>query len=297
MEEARTSARQAGANWGRWGEDDQLGMLNLITPEAVVRAARLVRTGRVYSLSIPLGAATPVHPIRSAPQQYVRFHPDAMNGIGFGEDILVVNTHTGTHIDALSHLWVDGKMFNGQSAARVDTVGAHTLSVDRIGAIWTRGVLLDVAAARSVEMLEPGDVIVPADLEACCAAHGLDVRAGDAVLVRTGWYQMHRRDPQRYDVGKPGLGRAAIEWLTERDVSVLGVDTTAPEPTPPDPADGPDGGGIAHIIFLRNHGGYLIEAMDLEDLAADRAYEFLFVAAPLRIQNGLGSPVTPLAIT
>jgi kynurenine formamidase len=283
-------------NWGRWGPEDQLGTVNLITPEAVVESAKLVRTGRIYNLSVPLGPDTPTHPIRQAPQHYVKFVPDAMGGVGYGEDVLVLSTHSGTHVDALSHFWVRGEMFNRQPADSVSAFGAFANSIDTVPPIWTRGVLLDAAAARGVETLEPGDVITPADLERCCELGQVTCKAGDAVLVRTGWYRMYREDRARWAAGKPGLGGAAINWLIERDVAVLGIDTTAAEPDPPDPADGPTGMAVAHLTFLHQQGGYLIETLDLEQVGTDKVYEFLFVAAPLRIANGLGSPLTPLAV-
>lgn len=283
-------------NWGRWGPEDQLGMVNLITPEAVVEGAELVRNGRIYNLSVPLGPDTPTHPIRPAPQHYVKFVPDAQGGVGYGEDVLVLSTHSGTHVDALSHFWVEGQMFNRQSAEHVSAFGAFANSIDAVPPIWTRGILLDAAAARGVEALEPGDVITPADLERCCELEEVSHKAGDAVLVRTGWFRTYAEDRARWAAGKPGLGGAAINWLIERDVAVLGIDTTAAEPDPPDPADGPAGMAIAHLTFLHQHGGYLIETLDLEELGKDKVYEFLFVAAPLRITNGLGSPLTPLAV-
>jgi kynurenine formamidase len=284
------------SNWGRWGPDDQVGTANLFTPEAIVRAATLVRSGRIYNLSVALGPDTPTHPIRPAPQHYVKFVPDAQGGVGYGEDTLVLSTHSGTHIDALSHFWVDGEMFNNQPADRVTAFGAGANSIDSVPPIWTRGVLLDVAAARGVERLQAGDVVTPDELKRCCERQGVSCEAGDAVLVRTGWYRTYAEDPARWASGKPGLGGAAIEWLIARDVAVLGIDTSAAEADPPDPADGPAGMAVAHLSFLHRHGGYLVETLDLEALGRDAVHEFLFVAAPLRISGGLGSPLTPLAV-
>lgn len=283
-------------NWGRWGDADQLGMVNLLTPEAVVEGARLVRRGRIYNLSVPLGPDTPTHPFRHVPQHYVKFRSDAQGGVGYGEDVLVLSTHSGTHIDALSHFWVDGAMFNRQPADQVNAFGAFANSIDQVPPIWTRGILLDVAAAREVEMLGPGDVVTPAELERCCELEGLACRAGDAVLVRTGWHRAYAQSRERWAAGKPGLSGAAVNWLMERDVAVLGIDTSAAEPDPPDPADGAAGMAVAHLTFLHQHGGYLIETLDLEALGHDGVHEFLFVAAPLRIANGLGSPLTPIAV-
>lgn len=283
-------------NWGRWGPGDQVGMVTLITPETVVESAKLVRRGRIYNLSVPLGPDTPTHPFRQAPQHYVKFRPGAPGGVGYGEDVLVLSTHSGTHIDALSHIWADGAMFNRQPADQVNAFGAFANSIDQVPPIWTRGILLDVAAAREVEMLGPGEVITPDELERCCELEGLACRPGDAVLIRTGWYRTYAQDPERWAAGKPGLGGGAVNWLMERDVAVLGIDTSAAEPDPPDPADGAAGMAIAHLTFLHQHGGYLIETLDLEELGRDEAHEFLFVAAPLRIAHGLGSPLTPIAI-
>ena len=283
-------------NWGRWGTEDQVGMINLITPEAVLESAKLVRRGQIYNLSVPLGSDTPTHPIRQAPQHYVKFVPDAQGGVGYGEDVLVMSTHSGTHVDALSHFWVDGEMFNRQPADQVNAFGAGSNSIDAVPPIWTRGILLDVAASRGVDRLEAGEVITPEELDRCCELEQVTCGPGDAVLVRTGWYRTYAEDRARWAAGKPGLGGAAINWLIERDVAVLGVDTTAAEADPPDPADGPAGMAIAHLTFLHQHGGYLIETLDLEALGRDKVYEFLLVAAPLRIAGGLGSPLTPIAV-
>ena len=187
-------------------------------------------------------------------------------------------------------------MFNRQSAESVSAFGASANSIDAVPPIWTRGVLLDIAAAREVDMLEAGDVITPAELEQCCELQEVTCKPGDAVLVRTGWYRTYATDRTRWAAGKPGLGGAAINWMIERDVAVLGIDTTAAEPDPPDPEDGPAGVAVAHLTFLHQHGGYLIETLDLEEIGRDKVYEFLFVAAPLQIANGLGSPLTPLAV-
>lgn len=281
-------------NWGRWGDNDQRGTLNLITPELIVSAAGLVKSGRIYVLAIPLSEETPVHPVRQPPQHYVKFHGMSGTGRGAAEDVLVVNTHSGTHIDPLSHTWVDGLMYNGESAEQVTPKGVTVLSVDKIGAIWTRGALLDVPVYRGVELLEAGELVTPPDLQGCCQSEGVTLQPGDAVLVRTGWYQMSQRDRYRHDHARPGLSSESVDWLIEQDVAVLGVDTFTADPTPPDPAT-PQ--GSVHQRFLHKHGGYLIESMDLEEIARDAVYRFLFVVAPLRIKNGLGSPITPLAVT
>jgi kynurenine formamidase len=165
--------------------------------------------------------------------------------------------------------------------------------VHNVRSLVARGLLLDVAGHRGVEHLASGEVVPAAELDAVARAQGVEPRAGDVVLVRTGWIRLMASDRARFDrFEEPGPGRDAVEWFRRHDLVGLGADNAAVEVLPPE-----DGVLMAlHLGVIRDLGGYLIEFLDLEELAADRAYEFLFVLAPLRLVRGIGSPVNPLAI-
>jgi kynurenine formamidase len=278
-------------NWGRWGSDDERGTANYVTSEVTARAAALVRTGRVYPLSIPLEANAPIWPTRHKNWHVATFRNLAGPGPGGAEDILMMHTHGTTHVDALCHVFADGKLYNGFAAdGSIDGTGAQRNAISNVGALVTRGLLVDLAGHRGEPHLRQDHVITPEELESVLAARGLAARSGDVLLVRTGWMSVWQGDPARFDRAQPGIGIDAARWAGEREIVALGADNSAVEAFPV------PGGLAVHLEFIRNQGGYLIELLDLDALAADGVYEFMFVLAPLRIARGLGSPVTPVAI-
>ena len=278
-------------NWGKWGDEDQRGTLNYITPEVTAAAAKLARTGRVYPLSIPLRAEAPIWPGRHQ-NWHVAMHRNTQGpGPGGAEDIIMIHTHGTTHMDALCHVFRDGTLYNGWNAAEhVTSRGATRNSIDNVGAIVTRGVLLDVAAHRGVPHLPAGEVITPDELEAVAKAEGVEIRSGDALLIRTGWLATWERDADAFNRSQPGPSIEAARWAGRKEMAVIAADNSAVEAFPV--ADGLP----VHQEFLRDQGGYLMELLDLDALARDRVYESMFVVAPLRLWRGLGSPITPVAI-
>ncbi len=294
--ESRTS------NWGRWGEEDERGALNLIGADEVCRAARLVRTGRVFQLGMSIqGTGVPAYyPTRPPALHLMTRHGGdylagavAPGNVGTADDYLGLATHGVTHIDALSHLWYDDALYNGVHPREVRGSGAARNGIDKIGPIVARGVLLDVAGAAGLDRLPGGHPIGTAELEDCLERQQIEVGAGDVVLVRTGWVTQFAADADVYNGPQPGLSVSTVPWLVERDVAVVGADNVAVECVP-DP-----GGQNAplHQRLLRDYGVHLMELLDLEELAAARAWEFLFVASPLRIKRGVGSPLNPVAVT
>lgn len=291
------------SNWGRWGDDDQRGALNLLTPDVVRSAAGSVRTGKVYSLAIPIARTGPHLSFRGAPQRLtLTNHSDERRvftegfggtpGVGANEDVVVMATHTATHMDALSHVYSDRVHYNGFPHDAVTPYqGAEFLGIDRVGAIATRGILLDIPALKGVEHLDFGYAITADDVTAALERQGVELRAGDAVLVRTGWIELFQKT-QEFRLDQAGLALSAIRLLNDADVSVVGADNTTVE-VQPWSEDVFLGG---HIEFLVKAGVNLIEHLNLADLARDEAYEFLFVTAPLPIEGGSGSPVVPIAI-
>ena len=280
-------------NWGRWGPEDQLGTANLVTPETIRLAAGLIHTGKTYSLSVPLETGGAIWPPRHKPWRTTVFgggHP----GRSSAGDMLVMHSHSGTHIDALCHIWYDGHLYNGFDAGEhVSSYGVKRNSIDNLPCIVGRGVLLDIARLKGVEHLDLGEPISADDLDRCAAAQSVDVRAGDIVLVRTGWMRLMAIDRALFDRGEPGIDETTLPWLKDHDVLAVGADNYAVEALDHmPPADLP-----VHRIGIRDLGLYLIENLDLESLAADEAYESFLVIAPLRLTGGAGSPINPIAIT
>jgi kynurenine formamidase len=217
----------------------------------------------------------------------------ARDNVGTADDYIGLATHGTTHIDALSHLWYDDALYNGVHPREVRGSGAARNGIDKIGPIVARGVLLDVAGAAGVDRLAGGQAIGVTELEDCLRRQRIDVGAGDVVLVRTGWVTQFAVDATVYNSSQPGLSVSTVPWLVERDVAAVGADNLAVECMPD-----PGGANVPlHQRLLRDYGVHLLELLDLEELAAAQAWEFLFVASPLRIKRGVGSPLNPVAVT
>ncbi|MDE3085271.1 MAG: cyclase family protein [Acidobacteriota bacterium] len=297
-------------NWGRWGDDDERGTLNLVDDAARRRAAAAVRTGRALALGLPLSESEGiqiglvpgrVNPARSMVVVNGPLSDDA-EWICSSEDVATMALQAATHWDALAHVSYGGRLYNGHPADSVTEAGAARCGIDRVGVLVTRGLLLDVARAKGLDMLEPGYPIAPADLDTACALGRLEVRPGDAVLVRTG--QMRHLAGERtrqslfaYAYPAPGLTMACAEWFRARDVAAVATDTLSLEVVP----------GEDEAIYLPVHLLHLVEmgmtqgqnfVLDAlaEDCAADGVYEFLLDATPLGFTAGLGSPVNPVAL-
>jgi kynurenine formamidase len=302
------------SNWGRWGADDELGTLNFVGPQQLRAAAALVTQGRTISLSLPYDQNLPQDgKFRINPQLFMSatgtdhlagrqdplpgsFGP--ANGIGFADDYVVLPNQAGTQWDALSHVFHEGKMYNDRSAAEVDSHGAlHNGIQNYTGRIAMRGVLLDVARHRGVAALEPGEAIGSDELDAVAAAAGVEIRTGDAVLVRTGFVGARRGGWGDFAGGaSPGLSLHAVPWLAEHEVAAIATDTWGAEVRPNEI----DQFQPLHIVALTYMGLAIGEIFDLDGLGTDCAaggvYEFFFVASPLPLTGAVGSPVSALAI-
>jgi kynurenine formamidase len=279
-------------NWNRWGADDQRGTLNYITAQKSLQASKLMRTGRAYSLAIPLRADAPIWPTRHKNWHIATHRNTAGPGPGGAEDVLMMHTHGTTHIDALCHVFRDGRMYNGYCTAdNVTSRGAERNSISNVDVIATRGVLLDLARHHGVAHLAADHEITPQEVEAVAAAQGIAIGSGDAILFRTGFMQLWKRSPEEYDRAQPGVNLAVARWAGEREIVLLGADNSAVEIFPTEPPL------PVHQEFIRDQGGYLLELLYLDDLARDQVYEFMLVVAPLRIDRGLGSPINPIALT
>jgi kynurenine formamidase len=302
------------SNWGRWGEDDQVGALNLVGPEQVVRAAGLVRRGTPISLTMPYDQTGPQPGgFRNNPQllltatgtDHVGNAQDPLpggfgpsRGFGFSDDVVVMATQCGTQWDSLSHIFWEGRMFNGRSAGQVTTRGAEANGIENFtGRIVMRGVLVDVPAHRGVAALDPGEAVGPAEVDAFLDAHDLSVAPGDALLVRTGFMASRRGAWGDYAGGAaPGLSLHMAPWLRAHDVAAVATDTWGVEVRPNEI----DYFQPLHVVSLVHGGVAFGEMFDLDALAQDCArdgvYEFMFVASPLPLTGASGSPVSALAI-
>ena len=298
-------------NWGRWGPEDEIGCLNLITPEKRRDAAALVRKGASFSLTIPLDEHGPQPPGgggRSNPMHLVTKtgnDPPEVNGIGgtahYTDDLLIqFYLQAGTQWDALAHVYYDGQLYNGFPASSVTANGAAHVGFERYyDRFVTRGVLLDVARFHNLETLPHGHLIDTDQLEQTAAAQGVAVEPGDIVLIRTGMMALHDASGswEAFNSKFPGLSYETALWFHEHDVAAVAADNMAVEV----PGAGPEGLGIPfHMLALRDMGMPLGEFWYLEELAADCAedgvYECMLVAPGLRVTRAVGSPVTPLAL-
>lgn len=283
------------SNWGRWGERDQLGTLNLVAAQARARAAHAVRSGRAVSCARPL--ATEPGPSNPAPVVH------AMLGTateGYGADYFALAPHgyATSHVDALCHIFHEGRLYNGYAAERVTAHGALELGIHQLrDGIVTRGVLLDPPAARGVPFLEPGTALHPADLEAAERAVGVRVASGDVLFVRTGrWACVEARGDWNPRERLAGLHASCLPWLRERDVAALGSDGVSDvHPS------GIDGVRLPiHEVGIVALGLTLLDDLDLERLAeaarSEGRHDFLVAIAPLVLRRGTASPVNPIAV-
>jgi kynurenine formamidase len=255
--------------------------------------------GRVYDLSHPLEVGMPVSPNHPGYRlALLRRHGDMVRADGgsAANDMIVMGGHTGTHLDALCHVSQDGKLHGDVDAHAAQTGGRfQKLGLETIRPIFCRGVLLDVAGARGVRALPPGEPITADELRRVARRADVELPTGGAVLVRSGWAH-HWDQPNTYlghDSGVPGPDVSAADWIAAASPLVTGHDSMAFEHLPA-------GAGHAllpvHGKLLVEHGIHIIENMDLEQLAADGVREFLFVCLPLKFVGGTGSPVRPIAI-
>jgi kynurenine formamidase len=279
-------------NWGRWGPDDEVGSLNLLTPEVVRDAAGCIRRGRTYPLGIPIQSdGVPLLEHRGRPMRLTLQDPTdegafsafgCKPGTGSNEDVLVFASHTTSHMDALIHVYEEFQHYNGIPASSMRAMsGAAKLGIEKVQGFVSRAVLLDMARhIGDGNWVEPGRGISGADLEAACRAQQSEVRAGDVVLVRTGYLQMWFERPAERGFLQPGITLDGARWLAAHDVVAVGSDNTAVEVIPFDEGQ---------VI-------YLLEYLDLSAPARDESWEGLIAVAPLKVTGATGSPINPIFV-
>ena len=279
-----------------WGADDERGAANLQSAESVLAAARLIRDGKTYELGKVLDGTIPMSPGRTFALNVQRTSgPNGRNQQGGNEETVFTELgQMGTQFDGLAHQQLGPHLYNCVEAEKVARRGGFTkLGVEKAGSFFARGVLLDIAALKGVDMLPDDYMITVADIEAAMTRQNVEVRKGDAVLIRTGWGRLWTVDNARFIKGEPGIGLEAAEFLVKRNVMMVGSDNWAVEVRPY-----PDRGLFlpVHGYLLNVNGIYLIENLDLEALARDKANEFAFIVAPLKLRGGTGSSVAPIAV-
>ncbi len=302
----------AGNGTGQWwpskyGPEDQAGALNEITPRKVLEAVRLVRRGRVYDLAHVLHQDIPAFPGRTFRQylttnyhQINRRHPDAgpdglgCNSVNWIVEQITATQQMGTHMDGLNHLQEGDRTYNGFLLADIiEDHGTNRLGIDTLPQVVTRGLLLDVAAARGGERLGPGEVITVADAEKALASTGEEIRPGDAVFFHTGWGSLWGTDNQRYAAGEPGPGRALGQWLADHQVALTGCDTWSFGPYPAEDPKEPF--AVPQTLNVR-HGIVVVENLRLAEIARAHVLEYLLVISHAKVRGATGAWVAPLAI-
>ena len=289
------------SNWGRWGDDDEFGTLNFLGEAEVAEAVKLAKTGRRVSLGRPLDTVAGPDNSRPALHYMTQMGDRRPNEPTSYMDFIGVDFHgkSASHIDALPHIAYKGMFYNGKRASSMVGSGGSSFAPISLLAdgVVARGVLLDVARARGVDWVEPPIALGAEDLDAIASTLGVEVRRGDAVLVRSG--QMRRRRVLgAWDAEQSGVGLAtsAMGWLAERQVAILGGDGDSD--AHPSPVEGV--GHPIHVLAIVAMGMCLLDNLDLERLseACSEAgtFEFLLAVAPLIVPGGTGSPVNPIAI-
>jgi kynurenine formamidase len=300
------------SNWGRWGKDDQIGTLNNVTSEDLVNAAKLVRKGKVFALGLSLkepiqsglfgGRWNPIHTMLATgtdaaagnqdnPAPFVRYADDAIN----------MPCQASTQWDALSHIFLDDKMYNGYDARLVDARGAKKLGIEHVrDKMAGRGVLLDIARWKGVEALQDGYAITNDDLDGCASAQKAGIRKGDFVIVRTGQQErcLKQKNWAGYAGGNaPGLAFETCYWIREKDIAAICADTWGCEVRPNETTEAYQPWHWVVIPAIGISMGEIFYVKELaEDCAADGVYEFFFCAPPLHLPGGAGSPINPQAI-
>jgi kynurenine formamidase len=280
----------------KWGAGDQRGSGNHMKPETVLRAAKLIRTGEVFELGRVLSDSMPLSAGRRFEVLTKRTRNDpGTNHRGSNEELIVAEMgQVGTQFDTFSHQMIGNSMYN---CFKLDEISSRTgfakLGVEQVGSLMTRGVMIDVAALKGVDMLPDTYEITVQDLQQALAAQKLTLQPGDAVIIHTGWGKLWGKDNARFQKSAPGIGIAAAEWIARQDPMLVGSDNSAVEVSP---NPNPQLAGPIHQIMLVVNGIHLLENLKLDDLAARRVYEFALIVEPLKIQGGTGSTVAPIAI-
>ena len=281
----------------QYGKDDTIGAANNLSPEIVIEAAKLVKTGKTYSLGVTVGPDTPAYGTRNFQiftESSIIGTPLGTNKATGNDDFLATWMGIGSQLDGLGHLGIDYTYYNGHKESEfLRPHGLLLLSTDKVPPIVTRGVLLDFVALQGAN-LAPGKAINRAEIEAAAALQGTPIRKGDVVLLHTGWLaSMAAKDKKAFLEKEPGLGKGGAEYLASLGVVAVGSDGWAVEAIP---FENPEEAFPVHQILLARNGIYILENMNVGPLAADRGYEFLFVLGQPKFAGAVQAIINPIAI-
>lgn len=291
----------AAQDWhpSKWGADDEIGAANLLTPGKVMEAMKLVKTGKVYALGVPIDRDTPAFPPRTLaitvlqPNQY-HGSTFAKNHMSYNDDMFNGWLGIGPQIDGLGHLGIDGVFYNGNKAEDfVKVTGLTKMGIEKIPPIVTRGVLLDMAKQKGVEMMKEGEIISADDIKAAASAQGVKIGEGDVVIMHTGWLSLLGKENERYAKGEPGIDAKAAEYLASLNVVAVGADTWGVEAVPF--AD-PDRIWEGHQVLLAKNGIYILETMNTAPLVKDGVKEFFFALGQPLYRGAVQAIINPVAI-
>jgi kynurenine formamidase len=299
-------------NWGRWGAGDELGAANLLTPDVVLAAASTIRSGKVFTLGTEFGNGDdPIWPGRAQAQRYNTQDRSAYTsgkkqsnpgGTEYADDYIAMFLQGATHYDGLGHVWYDNQIYNGFPADStiLGMDKGSVLPLARKGVVG-RGVLVDIARYFGKDYLDKGEAVELADVLGCLEKQQVEITPGNILLVRTGEIgSFKHRDPQEFyaDFIEPGLNFSPelVQWFADNDIVSLATDTIGNERT----VHQSGAAFVLHAALMRNLGVAFAEILSLDELAADCAedgqYDFFYAAAPLKVEQGTGAPVNPMAI-
>jgi kynurenine formamidase len=280
----------------KWGAADERGSGNHMKPETVLRGTRLIRTGEMIELGHQLAADMPFFGTRRFDVHTKRtFMNQPSNRRGSNEEVIITELgQVGTQLDGFAHQTIEDKVYNCFKVDDISSRGGFTkVGIEKLGAVITRGVLIDVVGLKGVDMLPDTYEITVQDLEQALQRQNMRLQPGDAVIIHTGWGKLWAKDNARYVKSCPGIGVPAAEWLARQDPLLVGADNWPVEVAPnPDPQISLP----VHQIMLVVNGIHLLENMKLDELAGKRVYEFAFMMQPLKIKGGSGSTVAPIAV-
>ena len=295
-----TAFAQDSCEPSRWGADDEIGNANFITPESVLKAASLIKTGKVYSLGITVGANTPAFPPRYLSVQVVQ--PNQQHGrvafpnATYNDDLIQGWLGIGSQIDGLGHIGsADGIYYNcNDSKDFAFLTGMTKLGIEKIPPIVARGIILDMATHFDVDFMEAGQYFTADDAEAVAAKQGTPIQQGDVVLFHTGWTDAKlASEPDVWVAGEPGQHEDVAEFLASKDVIAVGADTWGLDVVPPPDETRPFQG---HVTLLQENGIYILEVMNTGPLVRDGVHEFLFVLGQAKVEGAVQMIVNPVAI-
>lgn len=297
---APLAAPALGQDWtkSKWGPDDEIGAANYMKPELVVKAAQLIKAGKTYALGIETNAKTPAYPPRGFKITIVQPGQAGTPGLGpskttYNDDIIDGWVGVGSQIDGLGHIGVEHVYYNGNKLADfADPSGLKKLGAEKIPPIVARGVLLDMAAHFGTDIVKEGTAFNTKEIEEVAKKQGVEIRQGDVVLFHTGWVSLIGKDDKRYNSGEPGLGVDGAKYLASKGVVAVGADTWGLEVVPFETKNIFE----VHQVLLPMNGTYILENMNTGPLAADKAYEFLFVLGVPRLTGAVQGIINPIAI-